>query len=988
MLLFMLGGHGKKCRPMNKPFATIIIPTYNQEAFLAQALESVLSQTDADWEAIIVNDGSTDRTAEIAESYVRRDGRIRCINKPNGGVASALNVGLKNARGDWIHWLSSDDMFEANKLAINRRWIERHHDCNFFFSYFTLLRQSTGTKERRGLWGPLPDPAHQILTLFYRNYVSGITICIRRTAWEAVGFFDESLYYAQDYGQWLRLLQKNQAVFIPEWTVINRNHDAQGSETFADACYFDTAKAAILFINQHAFPELVPWTNLRDHESATKAVTTALNVACDRSAFLYSLGVHPALILRVLEWVCSGSCVFPELRNLTRSRIGDMSFGEGDDDWVWMWRQLAVAVHDEEPTFNYAPIDVSQLGLRQYQNRVSVGEPSPKPLRDYLARFGGLNVEEELPPTDGSSRIVLLIDRMPECSGGHSFTDKLARRGYRIVWLSGRSSGASVFEWTSWASSIRVSNFGRDILPWLGEVECVVTLPGIMQPTWLASVSHIVLDERLSAADIEQDLRSQLRQPSQQSVRPVVFLERVLWGGGAERVVFDIVRHLDRKRFQPVLLTMFDEQTDAPTLPQDIGVFNIRREVFAQNTNEEGTIHAGTNKSEGSTRHRLVHGLRRIYHGLLTPDVRMRIGIGQRLITLKRRFNKQAAAVPIEKTLNKQTAEIPPTLDCDFISAMACHNPAAVGLARTMSKIGHNAVLVTVMEEAAVVAWLAQAALRFPYIVSLHTFESACLPTIYQAPERYLAEQHLLAAACNDAEMVVFPTEGCCADMKQAFSVPRARIRTISNPVDCARVRRRSFQRVEAVERWRDKAQCFRMVHVGRLDPQKNHDLLLAACGELKTRCRQFSLCMVGDGHDRANIEKRIDKLGLRSHAFLVGEQSNPFPWIAAANALVLTSRFEAFALVLVEAMACGVPVVSVDCPAGPREVLNKGQFGLLVPNNDPVALADAMERLMTDASLARQLSITGYQRAQSFDVKKIMAQWESIIGALPMGQG
>src|SRR4029079_11791301 len=100
MLLFMLDGHGKKCRPMNKPFATIIIPTYNQEAFLAQALESVLSQTDADWEAIIVNDGVTNGSAEVAESYVRRDGRIRCINKPNGGVASALNVGLTNARGD------------------------------------------------------------------------------------------------------------------------------------------------------------------------------------------------------------------------------------------------------------------------------------------------------------------------------------------------------------------------------------------------------------------------------------------------------------------------------------------------------------------------------------------------------------------------------------------------------------------------------------------------------------------------------------------------------------------------------------------------------------------------------------------------------------------------------------------------------------------------------------------------------------------------
>jgi glycosyltransferase involved in cell wall biosynthesis len=122
----------------------------------------------------------------------------------------------------------------------------------------------------------------------------------------------------------------------------------------------------------------------------------------------------------------------------------------------------------------------------------------------------------------------------------------------------------------------------------------------------------------------------------------------------------------------------------------------------------------------------------------------------------------------------------------------------------------------------------------------------------------------------------------------------------------------------------------------------------------------------------------------LDESAFLVGEQSNPFSWIAAADVLLLTSQFEAFALVLVEAMACGVPVISVDCPAGPAEVLNKGECGLLVPNDDPMSLADAVERLMDDTSLARHLVGLGYQRAQIFDVKKIISEWETLIAALP----
>ena len=187
-----------------KPFATILVPTYNQAQYLADALDSILAQTDPSWEAIVVNDGSTDGTAAIVDDYAARDPRIRAIHKKNGGVASALNRGLTEARGEWVHWLSSDDMFEPEKLAINRHWIEAVPDCNFFFSYFTLLRDSTGERERRQLWGPLPDQKQQLLGLFYRNYISGISICVNRTAWERVGFFDESLHYAQDYDQWLR----------------------------------------------------------------------------------------------------------------------------------------------------------------------------------------------------------------------------------------------------------------------------------------------------------------------------------------------------------------------------------------------------------------------------------------------------------------------------------------------------------------------------------------------------------------------------------------------------------------------------------------------------------------------------------------------------------------------------------------------------------------------------------------------------------------
>jgi glycosyltransferase involved in cell wall biosynthesis len=246
------------------PTFSIIVPTFNQAKYLGAALDSILSQSYTDWEVVVVNDGSTDGTAGILNDYALRDRRIRVFDQPNGGVAAALNRGLSEARGTWINWLSSDDLFEPNKLQVNYDWIQRYPECNFFFSYFSLLEERTSSLTKHGLWGPLPKPEHQILTLLYRNFISGITICIRREAWERVGQFDTSLRYGQDYDQWLRLLRHNKAIFIPEWLVINRNHSEQGSEVFPEACYFDTACAAIRFINETQFPSLVPFADLSD----------------------------------------------------------------------------------------------------------------------------------------------------------------------------------------------------------------------------------------------------------------------------------------------------------------------------------------------------------------------------------------------------------------------------------------------------------------------------------------------------------------------------------------------------------------------------------------------------------------------------------------------------------------------------------------------------------------------------------------------------
>lgn len=860
------------------PFASIIVPTYNQEAYLSQALDSLLSQTDPDWEAIVVNDGSTDRTAEIAEDYARRDPRVRCIHKPNGGVASALNVGLANARGEWAHWLSSDDMFEPDKLSINRAWSRRHPDCNFFFSYFTLLREVTGARERRDLWGPLPSAGHEILTLFYRNYISGISVCIRRSVWEEVGFFDETLYYAQDYGQWLRLLHRTPAMFIPEWMVISRNHSAQGSETFPDACYFDTAKAAIEFINGHGFPELVPWVDLGDRSEAAKAVSYALDVACDRSAFLYCLGPNPALVFRVIEWVWSDRCGDAGLRALVRSRIAGMSFSDGGDDWSWMWRQLAALVHGGED-FSYSPTDPVQLALRLYQSRRIDGDTPVTALRGYLQRFQAIDPDEALPSAEKNQRIVFLLDRLPANASLVAAADRLARHGFRVLLIGRAKAGEGAPPWRDWVPAIRTETPDRDFLPWLGEVELAVGAVGGNAPVWLGATAFLALPDGVGAEDMVGSILDSSREGAEQP-RPVVFLERVLWGGGAERVVLDIVRHLDRRKYRPVLLTMFEEHTKGPDWPADVEFSNVRREALGP-VCQTATAHSGGGQADGLAA-RLVRKARRVYHRLLPGDFRQRVGLGRGLSALRNSLARARTSAMVATAAPRRPGPSgsPPSasdVEFDFIEAMAHHNSSAIGVARAMDRLGPDAVLVSIMEEAAVAAWLAQAAGRFPQVVSLHTLESVCLPMIFPRPPRLAAERFLLSAACAQADVVVMPSSGCCRDLAENFELADAKAQRIFNPVDCASVRRMSFQPFEAAERWR-RISGFRLVHVGRLDTQKNHDLLLLACAELKRRQRRFSLAIVGEGPDRPNIEKRIRALGLGEEVTLVGELKNPFP--------------------------------------------------------------------------------------------------------------
>ncbi len=290
----------------NQPLFSVIVPTYNQADYLPETLESLLRQTYDNWEAVVVNDGSTDNTAEILKSYTVKDRRIRVVNKNNGGVASALNEGIKNARGEWICWLSSDDMFEPDKLEVHVQAIKDNPDIRFFHTNYFVFDEVLGSKrvlvdDPRDFVAPVE---FQVLHFFDRNCVNGISVAVHREVFEKVGCFNEKYRYGQDFDMWLRINARYRSLFIDRKTVVTRWHIKQGMRSFPAAGSYESARACVEFLNSHRFSECFPAIDLNTAGGAAKAIKETMEVVFNVKAMMYKCYFNTALLERLAEWLC------------------------------------------------------------------------------------------------------------------------------------------------------------------------------------------------------------------------------------------------------------------------------------------------------------------------------------------------------------------------------------------------------------------------------------------------------------------------------------------------------------------------------------------------------------------------------------------------------------------------------------------------------------------------------------------------------------
>ncbi|MGT2445745.1 glycosyltransferase family 4 protein [Ensifer adhaerens] len=178
---------------------------------------------------------------------------------------------------------------------------------------------------------------------------------------------------------------------------------------------------------------------------------------------------------------------------------------------------------------------------------------------------------------------------------------------------------------------------------------------------------------------------------------------------------------------------------------------------------------------------------------------------------------------------------------------------------------------------------------------------------------------------------------------------------------------------------WENRRGNKMLTAVGRLTRQKGFDLLLEAFARIAKTHPDWKLVIWGEGEARLELEAQRDALGLSNRVEMPGLTPRPGLWLETADAFVLSSRYEGWGIVLLEAMAAGLPVVSFACDWGPTDMIANGEDGILVPNGDIAALADALSNLMADEALRARLAANAEANVRRYDAAHILSQWDAV---------
>ena len=233
----------------------------------------------------------------------------------------------------------------------------------------------------------------------------------------------------------------------------------------------------------------------------------------------------------------------------------------------------------------------------------------------------------------------------------------------------------------------------------------------------------------------------------------------------------------------------------------------------------------------------------------------------------------------------------------------------------------------------------------------------------------------LMRMTYRSADGIVAVSNGVAHDVAKTAGLPVERISVISNPVILSALEERAEEPVD--DPWVGPDEPPLVLAVGRLTPQKDFATLIRAVARVR-RSMPCRLLVLGQGEERAALERLAADLGIADDVRFPGFVANPYPYFPRAAVLALSSRFEGLPTVLLEAVCLQVPVVATDCPSGPREILDDGRYGRLVPPGDVEALADAILRTLKDEGPRPPA-----EACERYRLDSVVDQYAAAVGAL-----
>ncbi len=230
------------------------------------------------------------------------------------------------------------------------------------------------------------------------------------------------------------------------------------------------------------------------------------------------------------------------------------------------------------------------------------------------------------------------------------------------------------------------------------------------------------------------------------------------------------------------------------------------------------------------------------------------------------------------------------------------------------------------------------------------------------------------------ADKVVTVSEGVKKDLVVDFRVPEQNVEVIYNPLEIEKNQQLAQEKVTEHPWFTDNIPI--IINAGRLSGEKGQKYLLEAFKIVRQQvnCR---LVILGQGGKEQELKELVVDLGLVNDVAFLGFQKNPFKFIAKANVFVLSSLWEGFPVVLLEAMACGIPVISTDCPSGPNEIIQDRVNGILVPLKDAKRLAEAILTVLQDKALEMSIAEEALKGIEKYSVSRIAKEYAELFRSL-----